>query len=209
MKFYDWGSAPNPRRVAIFITEKDLDIETIDVGAKGARLNDDYLASGAQRLVPTLELDDGTIIGESMAICRYLEALHPEPPLMGTDPLDQAMVDMWERRADMEGIGAVGELFRNSHPAFDGRGLPGRAEQIDQIPELIERGRRRVGWFFEKFDAQIGANEFVTGSRFTVADITAFCATGFALKVCKVQIPESCGNFQRWFDVVAARPSAQ
>ncbi len=208
MKFYNWGSAPNPRRVAIFIKEKGLEIETIDVGAKGARLSDDYLATGAHRLVPALELDDGTIIGESMAICRYLEHFHPEPPLMGTDALDQAQVDMWERRADMEGIGAVGELFRNSHPAFAGRGLPGRAEQIDQIPELVERGRARTGWFFEKFDAQIGDKEFVTGSRFTVADITALCATGFALKVCKVEIPDSCGNFKRWYEAVAARPSA-
>lgn len=208
MKFYNWGSAPNPRRVAIFIKEKGLEIETIDVGAKGARLSDDYLATGAHRLVPALELDDGTIIGESMAICRYLEHFHPEPPLMGTDALDQAQVDMWERRADMEGIGAVGELFRNSHPAFAGRGLPGRAEQIDQIPELVERGRAQTGWFFEKFDAQIGDKEFVTGSRFTVADITALCATGFALKVCKVEIPDSCGNFKRWYEAVAARPSA-
>lgn len=208
MKFYNWGSAPNPRRVAIFIKEKGLEIETIDVGAKGARLSDDYLATGAHRLVPALELDDGTVIGESMAICRYLEHFHPEPPLMGTDALDRAQVDMWERRADMEGIGAVGELFRNSHPAFAGRGLPGRAEQIDQIPELVERGRARTGWFFEKFNAQIGDKEFVTGSRFTVADITALCATGFALKVCKVEIPDSCGNFKRWYEAVAARPSA-
>jgi glutathione S-transferase len=208
MKFYNWGSAPNPRRVAIFIKEKGLEIETIDVGAKGARLSNDYLATGAHRLVPALELDDGTIIGESMAICRYLEHFHPAPPLMGTDALDRAQVDMWERRADMEGIGAVGELFRNSHPAFAGRGLPGRAEQIDQIPELVERGRARTGWFFEKFDAQIGDKEFVTGSRFTVADITALCATGFALKVCKVEIPDSCGNFKRWYEAVAARPSA-
>ena len=208
MKFYDWGGAPNPRRVAMFIKEKGLDIETIDVGAKGARLSDDYLVADAHRLVPALELDDGsTLFGEAMAICRYLEALYPEPPLMGTDLLDRARVDMWERRADMEGIGAVGELFRNSHPAFEGRGLPGRAERIEQIPELIERGRARVGWFFEKFDAQIGDHEFVTGSRFTIADITAFCATGFAIKVCKVQIPESCGNFQRWFDAVSTRPS--
>lgn len=209
MKFYDWGSAPNPRRVVIFLKEKDLDIETIDVGAKGARLNDDYLASGAERMVPGLELNDGSILGEAMVICRYFEALHPEPPLMGVGLLDQAQVDMWERRADMEGIGAVGEYFRNSHPAFTGRGLPGRAETIDQIPELIERGKRRIDWFFEKFDTQIGNNEFITGERFTVADITALCATQFAIKVCKVQIPEAYGNFQRWFNAVSLRPSNQ
>jgi len=209
MKLYDWNGAPNPRRAVIFIKEKGLDIPLIDVGVKGALLSDDYLASGAQGLVPTLELDDGTRIGEAMAICRYLESLYPEPPLMGIDALDRARVDMWERRADMEGIGAVGELFRNSHPAFAGRGLPGRTERIEQIPELIARGRARMGWFFDKFDAQIGNNEFVTGERFTVADITALCVTDFALSACKVEIPEACGNFRRWHQEVSARASAK
>lgn len=208
MKLYDWKDAPNPRRVLIFLKEKAIDIAVVDVGAaEGVRLSDDFLAKDRQRLVPMLELDDGSRIGEAMAICRYLESLHPEPPLMGTDALDRARVDMWERRADMEGIGAAGELFRNSHPAFAGRGLPGRAERIEQIPELVERGRARMGWFVEKFDAQIGDNSFVTGAVFTVADITAFCATDFALKACKVRIPEACGNFRRWYEAVSARPS--
>ena len=208
MKLYDWKGAPNPRRVLIFLKEKGIEMPVIDVGAaEGARLSDDFLASDGQRLVPVLELDHGSRIGEAMAICRYLESIHPEPPLMGTDALDRARVDMWERRADMQGIGAAGELFRNSHPAFAGRGLPGRAERIEQIPELVERGRARMAWFIEKFDAQIGDNAFVTGAEFTVADITAFCATDFAVKVCKVQIPESCGNFRRRYEAVSARPS--
>ncbi len=208
MKLYDWKGAPNPRRVLIFLKEKGIDMPIIEAGAdKSALLTDEFLASDGQRMVPALELDDGTRIGEAMAICRYLEVLHPEPPLMGTDPLDCAFVDMWERRADMEGIGAAGELFRNFHPAFDGRGLPGRSERVEQIPELIERGRARMNWFFEKFDAQIGGNPFVTGDRFTVADITAFCATNFAEKVCKVEIPETYENFRRWYEAVSARPS--
>jgi len=171
------------------------------------QLKDDFLASDGQRTVPILELGDGTRIGEAMAICRYLEALHPEPPLMGTDPLNSAYVDMWERRADMEGIGAVSELFRNSHPAFKGRGLPGRSERIEQIPELIKRGRTRMNWFFEKFDAQIGDNPFIIGDKFTVADITTFCATNFAEKVCEINIPRSYGNFIRWYEAVSLRPS--
>ena len=149
MKLYDWKGAPNPRRVLIFLKEKGIEMAVIDVGAdEGARLSDDFLSNDDHRLVPTLELDDGTRIGEAMAICRYLESLHPEPPLMGADAVDSAQIDMWERRADAEGIGAASELFRNSHPAFAGRGLPGRAERIEQIPELIERGRARMAWFF-------------------------------------------------------------
>ena len=208
MKLYDWKGAPNPRRVLIFLKEKGIEMPVIDVGAaEGARLSDDFLSNDDHRLVPTLELDDGTRIGEAMAICRYLESLHPDLPLMGADAVDTARIDMWERRADAEGIGAASELFRNSHPAFAGRGLPGRAERIEQIPELIERGRARMTWFFDKFDAQIGGNPFIAGANFTVADITAFCATDFARKVCKVQIPESCKNFTRWFKAVSERPS--
>ena len=208
MKLYDWQGAPNPRRVLMFLKEKGIEMEVVETGAKGAKLSDEFLASDTQRTVPSLELDDGTRIGEAMAICRYLETLHPEPPLMGTHALDRAKVDMWERRADMEGIGATGELFRNSHPAFEGRGLPGWSVRIDQIPELVERGRARMNWFFEKFDMQLGDNPFVTGETFTVADITAFCATDFARKVCKVEIPDSYGNFTRWYESVGARASA-
>lgn len=208
MKLYSWKGAPNPRRVLIFLKEKGIEIPIVEAGVtNGAVLTDEFLASDGQRMVPALELDVGTRISEAMAICRYLERLHPEPPLMGVDALDSAFVDMWERRADVEGIGAAGELFRNSHPAFGGRGLPGQVERIEQIPELIERGRNRLNWFFAKFDAQIGANPFVTGDRFTVADITAYCATNFAEKVCKVDIPEIYGNFRRWYERVSVRPN--
>jgi len=179
-------------------------------GAKDStKLSEDYLASDNQRTVPMLELDDGTRIGEAMAICRYLEALHPELPLMGRNPLESARIDMWERRADMEGIGAVSELRNNSHPAFKGRGLPGWSARIEQIPQLVERGRARMNWFFEKFDAQIGENPFITGENFTVADITAFCATDFSRKVCKAEIPDSCVNLTRWYEAVRARSSAR
>jgi len=208
MKLYDWNGAPNPRRVLIFLKEKSIALPIIEAGTdKSAKLKDDFLASDRQRTVPALELDDGSRIGEAMAICRYLETLYPEPSLMGTDPLNCAFVDMWERRADIEGIGAVGELFRNSHPAFEGRGLPGQTERIEQIPELIERGRARINWFFEKFNTQIGDNPFIVGEKFTVADITAFCATNFSEKVCKIQIPGKYKNISRWYEAVSSRPS--
>jgi glutathione S-transferase len=155
-----------------------------------------------------LELDDGTCIGEAMAICRYFEELHPDPPLMGTDPSDKAIVAMWQSRAELEGLHAVAEVFRNSHPLFAGRALPGFAQRIEQIPALVERGKVRVAGFFEKFDNQLSENEFVAGSRFTVADITALCATDFGRKVCKLDIPEGCANFRRWHREVSVRSSA-
>ena len=208
MKLYDWKGAPNPQRVKIFIREKCLDVEIVDVGnPTDASLSKDYLAINPHGLVPILELEDGTKIGEAMAICRYLEIIYPENKLMGINPLDQAIVDMWERRADMEGLGPVGEVFRNSHPAFKDRGLPGQTEKIPQISDLVARGRKRLNWFFKKFDIQIGENPYITGERYTVADITTFCATNFALKVCKLEIPQSCRNFRRWHESVSSRPS--
>ncbi len=209
MKLYNWKGAPNPQRVIIFIKEKCLDVEIINVGhPTGASLSPDYLANNPHRLVPILELEDGTKIGEAMAICRYLETIYPaKTQLMGINPLDQAIVDMWERRADMEGLGAVGEVFRNSHPAFVNRGLPGQTENIPQISDLVVRGSKRLNLFFTKFDNQIGKNPYITGERFTVADITTFCATNFALKVCKLKIPQSCENFRRWHKSISSRPS--
>lgn len=210
MKLYDWKGAPNPQRVMIFIREKCLDVEIINVGdPTEARLSADYLANNSHGLVPILELEDGTKIGEAMAICRYLESIYPDKCLLGSNPLDQAIVDMWERRADIEGLGAIADVFRNSHPAFVDRGLPGQTENIPQISDLVLRGHRRINWFFKKFDVQIGKNIFITGDYFTVADITAFCATHFAIKVCKLEIPKSCENFRRWYESVASRPSIQ
>ncbi len=207
MKLYDWNPAPNPRRVLIYLAEKGIEVPIVDVG-EGARLSDTYLAGYEARIVPMLELDDGTQIGEAMAICRYFEEAYPDPPLFGVDRRDRAIVEMWERRAEAEAFPGAAEVFRNSHPAFAGRGLPGFAEPVEQIPALVERGRLRLVRFFRRIDAELAGNPFIAGERFTVADITALCATDFARKVCKVAIPDDCANAKRWHADVAARPSA-
>ena len=127
-----------------------------------------------------LELDDSTVIGEAMAIARYFEETHPQPPLMGTDPKDKAIVEMWEKRANEEGMLPASELFRNTHPQFAQRGLPGAADAIPAIPELRDRARARLERFFSKFDRQLADNPFVAGQRFTVADATTLAAVDFA-----------------------------
>lgn len=208
MKLYIWKHAPNPQRVIIFIQEKKIDVPTFDVGEpKTAHLSADYLKKTEHRVVPLLELEDGITISESMAICRYLETLYPHNPLFGSNPTQQASIDMWERIADIEGIGAASELFRNSHPAFVNRGLAGQLEPIPQIPELVDRGKARIILFFRKFDIQIADRSYVVGDNFSVADITAFCATRFAMKVCKVEIPSQYTNFRRWFNSMKDRSS--
>ena len=143
MKLYSWGAAPNPRRVLIYLAEKGIELEVVEAG-EGAHLTDGYLARYDGRIVPMLELDDGTQIGEAMAICRYLEDGYPAPPLFGVNRRDRALVEMWERRAELEAFAGLAEVFRNSTPAFAGRGLPGFEEPIEQIPALIERGKKRL-----------------------------------------------------------------
>lgn len=208
MKIYDWHIAPNPRRLHIYLAEKGIKVPLEEVGGEDFRLKPSYIAKYPHAMVPMLELDDGTLIGEVMAIARYFEELHPDPPLMGIDAKDKAIVDMWERRANEEGMLAASELFRNTHEAFAMRGLPGAAEPIPCIPQLVDRARARMARFYKKFDEQLGRHEFVAGPRYTVADITTLCAVDFGTWSA-YDIPADCKNIQRWHKVVSARPSAK
>jgi len=208
MKFYDW-SAANPRRVRIYLAEKGIEVPIEDAGDPDKPvLKPAFLAAHSHRRVPLLVLDDGTEIGEAMAICRYFETLHPEPPLMGTDARDRALVEMWEGIADVEGMHAVTEVFRNSTERFVDRALAGIPEPIAQIPELIERGKQRVRLFYEKIDRQLADNEFLAGPRFSVADITTLCTVDFA-EFAELKIPGTCSHVARWHEIVSARPSAK
>ena len=206
MKLYSWGAAPNPRRVLIYVAEKSIELEVVEAG-EGGHLTDDFLARYDGRIVPMLELDDGTQIGEAMAICRYLEDAYPAPPLFGVNRKDRALVDMWERRAENEGFNGVAEVFRNSTPAFADRGLPGFEEPIEQIPALVERGKKRLARFYRRIDRQLANNRFIAGARFSVADITALCIVDFATRGAKVGLPEDHTNALRWHAEVSARPS--
>jgi len=207
MKLYDCQMAPNPRRARIFLQEKGLDIpkREIDILA-GENLEDDYLAINPFGLVPVLELDDGTFISEVPAICRYIESQHPEPNLMGTDPVETARIESWERYAEMNGMQAAGELFRNMTPALDDRGLPGMTG-IERIPALVERGKRRLAHFYAQLEDRFAQSEYLAGDRFTLADITALCVVDFATFV-KQGIPEGNENTKRWYEAVSARPTA-
>lgn len=208
MKIYDWHIAPNPRRLHIYLAEKGLKVPLVEVGGKDAKLIPEYTSKYPHAMVPMLELDDGTCIGEAMAICRYFEEIHPDPPLMGTDPKDKAIVEMWERRANEEGMLAASELFRNTAPSFADRGLPGSAEPVRQLPELIVRAKERLNRFYRKFDEQLSDKEFVTGSRYTVADATTLCAIDFG-KWTDLDIPQECKHLRRWYEMASARPSAK
>ena len=207
MKFYDCATAPSPRRVRIFAAEKGIELPTVQVDLRsGEHFGEAFRAVNPTCTVPVLELDDGTAIYESVAVCRYLEAAYPEPPLMGSSPAEQGVVAMWDHRIEIEGFQAAAEMFRNTARGMKGHALTG-PDPVDQIPELAERGRMRVGRFFETLEAQLDGREFVTGANYTVADITALIAVDFISRL-KMEIPESCGHLRRWHEAVSARPSA-
>jgi glutathione S-transferase len=208
MKFYDCAIAPSPRRVRIFLAEKGITLPTIQVDLrKGEQFSEAFRAVNPDCTVPVLELDDGRRIADSVGICVYLELTHPQPPLLGTDPAERAIVTEWQRRAERDGFLAVAEAFRNSTPAFKTRALPGTDDYV-QIPALIERGRARTQAFFKLMNARLGDRQFVAGDRYSIADITALVAVDFAGWI-KLTIPDDCPHLRRWHEAVSARPSAK
>jgi glutathione S-transferase len=201
MKLYDGGRAPNPRRVRIFLAEKGIDIPTeqVDLGALQQR-SQAYTAINPMQRVPALVLDDGTVIAESIAICRYFEALSPEPPLFGRGALDCALVEMWNRRAELHLLFPVASVFQHQHPAMKQMVTP-------QVPDWGEANKPRVAAFLRFLDGELKARPFVAGANYTVADITAMVAVDF-MRVSKLAVPEELGNVRRWHQAVSARPSA-
>jgi glutathione S-transferase len=208
MKFYDCAIAPSPRRVRVFLAEKGITLPTIEVDLrKGEQLGDAFRAINPDCTVPVLELDDGRRLTDSVGICLYLEETHPEPPLMGVDAADRAIVAEWQRRAERDGFLAVAEAFRNYTPAFKTRALPG-ADDYAQIPALVERGRARTQAFFKLMNGRLAEREYVAGERYTIADITTMIAVDFAGWI-KLTIPDDCPHLRRWHQAVSARPSAR
>ena len=209
MKLYDCAVAPNPRRARMFIAEKGLDIPKVEIDILGGEnLKDSFLAINPRGLLPVLELDDGTRFDEAMAICRYLEELHPDPPLLGTTPVERAQIACMQRKMEFEGMIATSEVFRNKleNDSFAYRSLPGVPSPA--IPGLVERGTQTLKRFFVSLEKYLeGGNKFIMGDRFTMVDITALCAVDFA-KWVDITIPDGNRNSLRWYDEVSARPSA-
>jgi glutathione S-transferase len=208
VKFYDCATAPSPRRVRIFLAEKGVAIPTVPVDLRGGeQFGAAFRAVNPDATVPVLVLDTGTRIADIVAICRYVEETHPAPPLMGVDAEDKAVVEMWQRWCEREGFYAGMDAFRNVAPRLTQRALPG-PDDYEQIPALAERGRARVGHFFDRLNARLAASEFIAGPRYTIADITAQVSIDFAGWV-KLTPPAELAHLKRWHDVVSARPSAK
>lgn len=202
MKLYDGGRAPNPRRVRVFLAEKGIIVPTepVDLGAMAHKAPEFSQVNPLQR-VPVLVLDDGTIIAESIAICRYFELLHPEPALFGKDPKEVAIIEMWQRRLELHLLFPVAHVFRNSHPAM-------KEMEVPQVPAWAEANKPRIVEFLEILDRELAGRPFAAGDRFSVADITGLVAIDF-MKPAKLEVPAALGHVRRWHADLAARPSAK
>lgn len=201
MKLYSSAVAPNPRRVRVFLAEKGIEVPTVDVDiAKSENRQPDFLAKNPLGGVPILELDDGTIIAESTAICRYFEETKPEPPLMGLDARDRAIVEMWLRRIEFEVAFPIMQTFRNTHDFFKGR-----------IPQVLEWGavcKKRAIQQMAWLDSELSDRPFVAGDRYTIADITLLIGIDFG-RVSEIRIDPEHKNLARWYGEVSSRPSAK
>ena len=201
MRLYDLKAAPNARRVRIYLAEKGLDIPMVEVDiAKGENRSTDYLSKNPLGKMPLLELDDGSCIAESMAICRYFEELHPEPPLFGRNALERAQVEMWSRRAEMELLLPTIHVFVHTHAFWQGR--------VEQIADWGKACRGQVAERFRWLDSELTGRDYLAGDSYTVADITAQCAVLLG-KANDLRVPAELGHLTAWWDRVASRPTAR
>ncbi|KQT32877.1 glutathione S-transferase [Sphingomonas sp. Leaf412] len=208
MKLYDAEWAPSPRRVRIYLAEKAIQVERVTIDLKAdEQLGDAYLAINPRGTVPALVLDDGETIAESVAICRFFEALHPQPPLFGARPVEVARIEDWTRRIESEGYAAAVYALRNRAAAFMNRGLPGKRGAVPQIPVLVERAKTMWADFMAVLDDRLGDGEWIAGDRYSFADVTGLVTVDFA-RAAKLAVPDAATNVARWHAAASARPSA-
>ncbi|MEO7548410.1 MAG: glutathione S-transferase [Ramlibacter sp.] len=203
---YDCASAPSPRRARILLAEKGVTHHTVQVDLRvQEQMGQAYREINPQCTVPALRTEDGVVFTDNAAIAAYLEALYPQPPLMGTTPQDKADIASWQWRIEFEGLAAIAEGLRNSSPGMVNRALPGPVD-YPQIPELAQRGLARAQQFFAMLDERMEGREFIAAGQFSIADITAVVAVDFA-RIIKVKPGEQHPHLMRWRARMGERPS--
>jgi len=206
MTLYDCATAPSPRRARIFLAEKGVAHDTVQIDLRaGEQMGEAYRRINPQCTVPALRTEEGTLLTDNAAIAAYLEARYPEPPLMGRTPHDKAEIASWQWRVEFEGLMAVADALRNSSPAMVNRALPGPAN-YPQIPELHQRGLARAKQFFAALNERLAERDFIAADQFSIADITAVVTFDFA-RVVKIRPGEELPHLLRWRAAMAERPS--
>jgi glutathione S-transferase len=202
MKLYNSRLAPNPRRVRVFLAEKNLEVPTVDVDLAGLeQRSGDFSALNSFQRVPVLVLDDGVAICESIAICRYFEEMQPDPPLFGIGALERALVEMWQRRLELGLLIHIANAFRHAHPHM-------AAMEVPQIAELAQTSKLKAVEAMARIDRELENRPFIAGDRFSVADISGLVALDFT-RTARIAIPEEFRQLRRWHEALSARPSAK
>ena len=203
---YDCATAPSPRRARVFLAEKGIAHNTVQVDLRnGEQFSPAYRAINPHCTVPALRTDDGLLLTDNAAISAWAEAYRPEPPLLGRSPAEKALIASWHWRAEFEGLLSIAEALRNSSPAMANRALPGTKDYA-QIPALAERGQARAQEFFNALNQQLEGHEFIAADQFSLADITAVVAVDFA-RVIKLKPSEQHPHLLRWRAGLAQRAS--
>lgn len=204
MKLYDHPTAPNPRRVRVYLAEKGIEVDRVDVDIMAMEhKSPEFLAKNLNGQIPVLELDDGDCISESVAICRYFEALHPDPTMFGTTPLQIAKIDMHLRRIELQLSRAIGTSWVNG-PVV----AKVAAGRFKQIPEAKEQSDAAANAYYERMDGELAGRAMIAGDTYSVADITAMCIIDFAEQMVGLPPPAELTNLARWRADVGSRPSA-
>lgn len=201
MKIYETRTAPNPRRVRMFLAEKGINVDYVQVDIQsGENLSKEMRKKNPIGKIPILELDDGTCIAETDAICTYFESIQPEPPLMGTSPIEKATISMWQRQVEFAFMLQIGMCFQHSTGYFKDRMVP--------VPEYGKQAGINAAKYMSILERRLGESEYIAGDQFTIADITALCSMDFA-RVVNIRIKDEQVNLQRWYDNVNSRASAK
>lgn len=209
MKLYDFALAANGKRVRVFLAEKDLTVPTFELNLReGQQFTEPFTSLNPFNCVPFLELDDGTVISESVSVCRYLEELNPEPSLLGRTAVERATIDMWNRRIEIDGFMPILHAVRNHLPNFKGRVIPGTRSDLPQLPAMVERGQDMLRVLLERIDPQLAKSEFIAGPSISIADITGYFMMNMA-NMLEMDIEGPYPNVFRWHQTLSRRPSIQ
>ena len=198
MKLYNFTPAANALRVEMFLSEKNIKLETVQVNVREDEIfKEPYNTMNPFNCVPFLELDDGTVISETISICRYLESIYPTPSLFGKNSKDEAIIDMWNRRIELDGFLPLLHSVRNKTSFFAGKVVPGTRNKIKQSPELVIRGIEMFKILLNRIDPHLEHNQFISGERFSIADITGHFML-YLSKILKIDLKKEYVNVFRW-----------
>ena len=207
MKLYNFAPAPNAQRVQVFINEKNIEIEQVELNVRdGEQFQEPFKNMNPFNCIPFLELDDGTVISETISICRYLEELYPNPSLFGLSREDRALIDMWNRRLELDGFIPILHALRNKAPRFEGKVIPGTRNDLKQIPAVVERGVDMFQILLNRINPHLSNSQFIAGLEFSIADITGYFMMEMA-EFLEIDIENSFPDVFRWHALIKSRSS--